>query len=356
MVNEGFDAVAVSSSGEDLEEVRRREGVKTIAVEMERSISPLKDLRSLFKLIGVFKKEKPQIVHSITPKAGLLSMLAGWICGVPFRIHTFTGLVFPTSKGLKRWILMQTDRITCLCATHVIPEGNGVKNDLIRNKITGKPLDILGHGSLKGIDLSYFDPRLPEVRERAELIKKKDVFTFIFIGRLSAEKGVKELLGAFKTLNSEIPETRLLLIGWEEYDSKELEAYVSQIITGNESIEFAGFQKDVRPWMLASQVLILPSYREGFPNSVLEAGAMGIPVIATDINGANEIVKDGENGLLIPPRNEDALFESMKTMVRKERLRKKMAENARSMVADKFDQTFVRKAMMDYYRNLMVER
>lgn len=352
MSDEGFEAVAVSSSGKDLEEVRIREGVKTIPVEMERSISPLKDLKSLFRLIAVLKKEKPQIIHSITPKAGLLSMMAGWICKVPFRIHTFTGLVFPTSKGLKRRILILTDRITCLCATHVIPEGEGVKNDLVRNKITKKPLTVLGNGSIRGVDIEYFDPQLPDLIKRAELLKKKGVFTFIFIGRLSSEKGIRELLGAFRTLNKEIPATRLLLIGWEEYDSKELKDYVSQTIADTRSIEFIGFQEDVRPWLLASQALVLPSYREGFPNSVLEAAAMGIPAVATDINGSNEIIRHGVNGLLLPPRDEDALFEAMKTMVQNEGLREKMTENARPLVAGRFNQKLVRKAMMDYYRNL----
>lgn len=352
MSDEGFEAVAVSSSGKDLEEVRIREGVKTIPVEMERSISPLKDLKSLFHLIAVLKKEKPLIIHSITPKAGLLSMMAGWICKVPFRIHTFTGLVFPTSKGLKRRILILTDRITCLCATHVIPEGEGVKNDLVRNKITEKPLTVLGNGSIRGVDIEYFDPQLPDLIKRAGLLKKKGVFTFIFIGRLSSEKGIRELLGAFRTLNKEIPATRLLLIGWEEYDSKELKDYVSQTIADTRSIEFIGFQEDVRPWLLASQALVLPSYREGFPNSVLEAAAMGIPAVATDINGSNEIIKHGVNGLLLPPRDEDALFEAMKTMVQNEGLREKMAENARPLVAGRFNQKLVRKAMMDYYRNL----
>lgn len=356
LANEGFDVVAVSSSGKDLEEVGKREGVKTIPVEMERNISPLKDLRALFKLIGIFVNEKPQIVHSITPKAGLLSMIAGWICRVPYRIHTFTGLVFPTSTGLKRRILMQTDRLTCLCATHVIPEGIGVKNDLVMNKITRKPMHVLANGSIKGVDLLYFDPKLPDVIERANAIRKSDVFTFIFIGRLSCEKGILELLGAFKALNRQIPETRLLLLGWEEYDSKKHAASIKKMISETDSVEFVGFREDVRPWLLASQALVLPSYREGFPNSILEAGAMSLPVVATDINGVNEIVKDKVNGLLVPPRNENALFEAMKRMVRNEGLRKIMSQNARPLIAERFDRTFVRNAMIDYYRNLNAER
>ena len=148
MLSETYEVVAVSSPGQNLDEVARREGVRTVAVPMERHIAPLKDLVSLFRLIRLFRKEKPWMVHSITPKAGLLAMMAACICGVPVRIHMFTGLVFPTSKGLKRRILMTTDRLTCACATLVNPEGQGVKRDLERFHITSKPMRIIGNGRL----------------------------------------------------------------------------------------------------------------------------------------------------------------------------------------------------------------
>lgn len=169
---EGYEVVAVSSPDAELEEIASREGVKTYGVRMERHISPLKDLKSLWRLIKVFRKEKPDMVHSITPKAGLLSMMAAWICRVPVRLHTFTGLVFPTTTGLKQKILIFTDRLTCACATHISPEGEGVKNDLINYKITKKPLKVLGYGNVRGIDLSHYNPDIPEVREEADKIRK----------------------------------------------------------------------------------------------------------------------------------------------------------------------------------------
>ena len=181
---EGYEVVAVSSPGEQLDEISRREGVKTVAVPMERRISPLNDLKSLWRLIRVFRKEKPAIVHSITPKAGLLSMMAAWVARVPVRLHTFTGLVFPTATGLTQKILILTDRITCACATHIVPEGEGVKNDLINYRITRKPLKVLGHGNIRGIDLDYYNPELPEVQADAAKIRKPGVFTFVFVGRL----------------------------------------------------------------------------------------------------------------------------------------------------------------------------
>ena len=155
-LSEKYEVVALSSPGEPLERVREREGVRTIAVPMERHISLWKDLVSLIRMVWVFMIERPTMVHSMTPKAGLICMMAGWLTRVPVRVHTFTGLVWPTSTGMKRKILMFTDRLTCACATHIIPEGEGVKNDLINGGITKKPLRVLGYGSCKGIDLEYF--------------------------------------------------------------------------------------------------------------------------------------------------------------------------------------------------------
>ena len=156
LVDEGYEVVAVSSPGDDLTRFGEQEGVRTIAVPMERRISPMKDLKSLWRMWRVLRRERPDMVHSMTPKAGLVTMLAGWLARVPVRIHTFTGLVFPTSTGLKRRLLMATDWLTCACATHVIPEGEGVKADLLNHGITHKPLKVLGYGNIKGVDLDHW--------------------------------------------------------------------------------------------------------------------------------------------------------------------------------------------------------
>ena len=143
-LSQQYEVVAISSPGESLDEVGRREGVRTIAVPMQRHISLWNDLKSLWRMWRVLRKERPDMIHSMTPKAGLISMMAGWLVGVPVRIHTFTGLVWPTATGLKRRILMATDWLTCACATHIIPEGEGVKNDLLNHNITHKPIKVLG--------------------------------------------------------------------------------------------------------------------------------------------------------------------------------------------------------------------
>lgn len=350
---EGYEVVALSSPGEALDEIREREKVRTIAVAMQRHISPVNDLRSLWKLIRTFRREKPDMVHSMTPKAGLLCMMAAWICHVPVRIHTFTGLVFPTSTGLKRKILMATDWLTCACATHVIPEGEGVKNDLVTNRITRKPLRVLGYGNVRGIDLNRFDPENPEVIKSAEIIRREEVLTFIFIGRLVGDKGIPELVKAFCRLNKELPDTRLLLVGREEPQLDPLDNNTLKEISDNPAIEAVGQKSDVRPWLLASDIFILPSHREGFPNVVIEAGAMGLPSIVTDINGSREIIHNGENGLIVPSKNADALYEAMKELAETPEGIRAMAANARPMIASRFEQSFVRQCLKDYYKEIL---
>ena len=190
-----YEVVLLSSPGHELDEAEEEYGVRGIRVPMERHISFGHDFVSLCRLIYVFMREKPAMVHSMTPKAGLLCMIAAWMTRVPVRVHTFTGLVFPTTTGLKRKILMLTDRLTCTCATHVIPEGEGVKNDLLNNGITKKPMKVLGYGNVRGIDMVRFDRR-PEVMELAGEIRKNDVFTFVFVGRIVKDKGIDELCQA----------------------------------------------------------------------------------------------------------------------------------------------------------------
>lgn len=341
---EGYDVVALSSPDADLKELGEREGVRTIGVAMERRVSPLKDLLSLIKLVSVMKKERPDMVHSMTPKAGLLCMMAARMANVPVRVHTFTGLVWPTASGLSRKILMMTDKITCACATHVVPEGEGVKHDLQRC-ITRKPLKVLGYGNVKGVDLDYWKRQSVDVDSLW--------FTFVFVGRIVREKGIDELVSAFVRLNQQFPDTRLLLVGPYEENLDPISPETKQLIDTCERIEAVGSQKDVRSFYEQSDVLVFPSYREGFPNVVIEAGAMDLPSIVTDINGSREIIENGKNGLIVPPRDEQALYEAMKWMVEHPDARERMAMNARPMVASRYEQGFVRQCLKDYYKKIL---
>ena len=353
-LSEKYEVVALSSPGPELPVIEAREGVRTIKVPMERHISLVKDIQALIKMIGVFSKEKPTMVHSMTPKAGLLCMIAGWLTKVPVRVHTFTGLVWPTEKGLKRCILMLTDRLTCACATHIIPEGEGVKNDLIAGKITHKPLKVLGYGNVKGVDMEKC-ARRPEVMEIAERLRKEESFTFLYVGRVVRDKGINELCSAFERLHNDYPKTRLILVGPYEDALDPISEESRKIIDENEAIEAVGAKSgdDLFAYYAAANCFVMPSYREGFPNTVLEAGAMGLPSIVTDINGSREIIVEGENGVIVPSQNAEALYEAMLNMVKNKEDRERMAGNARKMIADRFEQGFVRKCLYDFYDEIL---
>lgn len=349
MLNEEYEVVAVSSPGEDLEAVAEREGVRTVELPMERRISLFKDIRSLWAMIKLIRKEKPWMVYSLTPKAGLVTMIAGKLCGVPVRVHMFTGLVFPTATGLKRQILMFTDRLTCFCATVVNPEGEGVKRDLERYHISSKPLTIIGNGNINGLDMEFYD-RTPEVLGKAKTYQKEGTTTYCFVGRIVGDKGINELVSAFKRLHAEHPATRLLLVGPFEDNLDPVSEETRNTIESLSAIEAVGWQSDVRPFLAASDVFVFPSYREGFPNVVMQAGALGLPSIVTDINGSNEIVRNGENGVIIPSKDEEALYQTLKDTLENPDKWKTIAANARESIARRYEQQMLWKEIKKFYK------
>ena len=343
-----YDVIAVSSPGEALDEVHNREGVRVIAVPMERHISLVNDLKSLWKMWRVMRQERPDMVHSMTPKAGLICMMSAWLARVPRRVHTFTGLVWPTSTGLKRRILMATDWLTCACATHIIPEGEGVKNDLLNHRITRKPIKVLGHGNVRGIDLSSYNPdEFPKTEQNKG-------FTFVFVGRIVRDKGINELVAAFDRLYREHPgDVRLILVGPREDNLDPVLPATLDRINRGDGIEAVGRQSDVKPFYANADALVFPSYREGFPNVVIEAGAMGLPSIVTDINGSREIIINGENGVIIQPRDEEALYQAMKNFVEHPDLVARLAAKARPLIASRYEQGYVRQCLYNYYHEIL---
>lgn len=351
-----YDVIALSSPGKEMREIAEREVVRTIEVPMERHISLTKDLKSLFSVIKVFRKEKPDMVHSMTPKAGLLCMIAGWITRVPVRVHTFTGLVFPTETGMKRNILMLTDKLTCACATHIIPEGEGVKDDLLSYKITKKPLKVLGYGNVRGVDMNFYSRRSEVVRIVDEQnLRDKSKFTFLFVGRIVRDKGINELVSAFNSLQQNYKNLRLFLVGRFEDNLDPISDSCRNIIHNHSSIMYVGSKtgNELLAYYFASDCFVLPSYREGFPNTVLEAGAMGLPSIVTDINGSREIIKNGKNGLIIPSKNVEALYNAMEHIILDKDATTLMASNARPMIGARFEQSFVRKCLYDFYDEVL---
>ncbi|OJX30076.1 MAG: glycosyltransferase family 1 protein [Chryseobacterium sp. 36-9] len=351
-LNRYFEITAVSGSGIDLEEVQKREDVNIHVIDMQRQISPFKDLVSLIKLYTYFRKVKPELIHSITPKAGLLSMLAGKLAGVPVRIHTFTGLVFPYKTGIMQKLLITMDKLLCYCATDIFPEGKGVMNDLIKFNITDKPLKIIANGNVNGIDLDFFDPDVISYSEKQTLKTalsiKEDDFVFLFVGRLVRDKGINELVRAFNQLNSEVDNIKLLLVGPFEEELDPILPETKRSIEENSNIISVGFQKDVRPYFAISDIFVFPSYREGFPNVVLQSLAMNVPAIVTDISGSNEIINKHINGMIVDVKNELQLLEAMCEIYKNPAFLEKLIKNSRISV-QKFGNKLVWEEIKELY-------
>jgi glycosyltransferase involved in cell wall biosynthesis len=359
-----FEVFCVSSGPvKDLEEVAKREGVKVQEVKMTRQITPFKDLKSVWKLYKLFKKEKPVIVHTHTPKAGIVGMLAANLAGVPIRLHTVAGLPLMEAQGLKRFVLDTVEKLTYSFATKVYPNSKGLEEFILSHRFTNKSkVKMIGNGSSNGIDTTFFNPSLYTKNSKQELraqlgISKED-FVFVFVGRLVSDKGVNELVNAFKGLTSQLVNQsthyKLLLVGPLETELDPLQDQTLNEIESNLTIITTGFQPDVRPYFAISNALVFPSYREGFPNVVMQAGAMGLPSIVTDINGCNEIIEDGKNGLIIPPKNTKALQEKMLRLVEDEQLYKHLASNSREMITSRYEQKLVWEALLEEYKRLLV--
>ena len=362
MASNGFDVKGVSSEGEELKEVRENEGIVMEAINMSRKITPFQDLKSLWEMWNFLRKEKPQIVHTHTPKAGIIGMLAARLAGVPHRLHTVAGLPLMEAMGIKRKILNFVERLTYSSATRVYPNSKGLYNFILQNNFTqSNKLKIIANGSSNGINTTFFSPaqvsEIEKITLREKLNIQPDDFVFVFVGRIVSDKGINELIKAFSELqtakNNELTGIKLLLVGDLESDLDPLNPETLAEINQNKDIISVGFQQDVRPFFAISDALAFPSYREGFPNVVMQAGAMGLPSIVSDINGCNEIIVEGENGLIIPPKNVEKLKEKMLTLAKDKNLYTKLKENSRRMIENRYEQSVVWKALLEEYEGLL---
>lgn len=354
-LNNHYEVIGLSADTGLLHKVENREGIRVIELAMRRDISLSRDLLCLWHMIRIFKREKPFIVHANTPKGSLLAMMAALVTRVPHRIYTVTGLRYQGSKGLGRALLMNMERLTCLCANKVIPEGEGVRKTLIADKITGKPLKVIHNGNINGINTSYFSTEIPDMKReetRSRLGIEDDEFAFVFIGRIVKDKGMDELAEAMKRLSHKNKKCRLILVGWYEKEGQGMTEEHDNFFRNSDSVSYVGFKKDVRPYLAAADALVFPSYREGFPRVVLEAGAMGLPSIVTDINGCNEIIVEGQNGVIIPPRDVESLYTAMLRFVDNREETEAMAANARRMIQERYEHQDVMKALLEMYQGL----
>ena len=384
-LNQYFEVVGVAKDTGVLKEIIEREGIRVVDAPLERPISLVKDIKGLWFLYRLFRKEKPWCVHANTPKGSLLAMIAAWFACVPHRVYTVTGLRYQGAHGMLRTILKTMERLSCLFATNVIPEGQGVLQCLKRDNITKKSLQVIHYGNINGKDTEFFsrdntiqtaslkiaDKQIilrnlseKEARSlvRSELGFSNNDFIFVFIGRLVNDKGLGELADALRKLEDEKLEIKLLLIGEIDGEDDALAKDKLNYLMQSKNVKYIGVQSDIRPYLMASDVLVFPSYREGFPNVPLEAGALGLPAIVTNINGSNEIIEDGVNGKIIqaPLDNKGVrvnditieLYTMMKWFYYHPEEVKRMGENARPIICERYEQHNVWKALLEYYKQL----
>ncbi len=335
VLKKSFNVEVLSSEGSHLDSICESEDIKGHVVNMKREVSLLNDLKSLMRITRVLRKTKPDVIHGSTPKAGFLTMLGGWLVGVKTRIYYLHGLRYDGLTGRRKSFLQRMEKLTCFFATDIYAVSFGVKESLLQDKITNKDIQVIGNGSVNGINAEYYR------RDHGDLIEDNQYddsnFVFGFVGRLVRDKGINELVECFLNINNKHANTRLLLVGdFESLDP--VSKTVKEEIENNPNIYFAGFQSDIRPWLKKMSVFVFPSYREGFGVSLMEALAMQVPAISSNIIGCNEIIEDRKNGLLIEPRNASSLCESMNELYTNKSLYQELRENARDSVIAKYEQ------------------
>lgn len=358
MQENGFDVLMVSSDGPELKAVLEREGCRHTIVPMTRRMSPFQDIVCLWKLYRLFRKEKPDIVHSHTPKAGLLAMLAAKMAGVKFRIHTIAGLRFVTTKGMSRRILIFMEKLTGLAANHVWPNSQSMKSYIETNKLVNpKKLEVIGYGSSNGVNLKRYSKAV--LKEELLLAAKEktnydpSLFYFLAVGRIVHDKGMDELLGAFIRVHQQYPQTRLILVGAFEDEVDPVSAETRQLMQTHPAVIMAGWSNAVEYYMVLANVLVHPSHREGFPNVLMQAGAMGCPVICSAIDGNIDIVKHQETGLLFTVRNEEELYQQMVRAVSQPEALTQFAQQLHMQVKTYYDQQVVHDLLRSRYLQLL---
>jgi len=351
----GFDPILISSPGQQLEHIAEKAGVKHAAISMIREISPLSDLRSLWRLYQFMRQARPTITNVGTPKAGLLGGLAAWLSGVPCRLYTLHGLRLETTVGWKRTLLRWTERLACSCADRVICVSPSVRRRAIElNVVSAEKTAIMGSGSSCGVDVQRFSPQVVNSANRLaeHLGIPSSVPVIGFVGRFTRDKGIPELVAAFGQLRQAWPELRLLLVGDFE-DGDPVPPRIRYQIETDSHIIRTGFVTDAAPYYGLMEVLALPTYREGFPVVSIEAQACGVPVVTTTATGAIDSIVDGVTGFLVAVGNVQALAARIDQLLRDPQLRARMGQRGRTLVVREFRQEVVGQALLEEYRQML---
>lgn len=348
----GFRVTLVCSPGELLDCTAAREGVNAIELEMRRDIALVADLVAFVRLWRLLRRLKPDMTEFSTPKAGLLGTVAARLCGVPRRIYMLRGLKMETCTGLKRLLLLAAERMAAACAHDVLCNSESLRTRALELGIAPEAkLHLLGEGSTNGVNVERFSPGPSDMRIRMGI--PSDARVMGFVGRLTRDKGLPELLDAFDLILKAVPETHLLLVGWFDLAEDALGDSWRFRIQKHPRIHFTGFVRDTAPYYRAMDVMVLPTWREGFPNAVLEAQATGIPVVTTLCTGSRDSVVPEVTGMLVPPGYPVAIYEAVLGLFNNEERRLRMGKAARDWVLEHYEDRRVLGLTHTYYKSLL---
>lgn len=356
----GYEPILVSSPGEQLERIALNSGVCYAAIPMEREITPLCDLVSLWRLYRIMRRVRPVLTDVGTPKVGLLGGVAAWLSGVPCRIYTLRGLRLETTKGLKRILLTVTERIACACAHRVICVSQSLRQRAIElGLVSAEKAVVLGSGTCRGVDVRRFSPEIRDSVTKRQLAQSLAIPPGApvvgFVGRLTRDKGIPELFTAFSHLRRKWPSLRLLLVGDFE-DGDPVAPSIRQQIETDPNVVRAGFVADTAPYFALMDLFVLPSHREGFPLTPLEAQACEVSVVTTTATGAMDSVVDGETGFLVPAGDWEALAARIHELLRDSELRSRMGRKGRERVVREFRREVVERDLLEEYERLFRSR
>jgi glycosyltransferase involved in cell wall biosynthesis len=348
----GFRVTLVSSPSALLTHTAAQEGVESVAIPMRREIAPFADFMSLLRLCWLLYRLKPDMTEFSTPKAGLLGSMAAMLCGVPSRVYCLRGLKLETSTGLKRRILLAAERLASACSHVVLCNSDSLRNQALALRMAPEAkLRLLGSGSSNGVDVERFSPGPGSLRARLGL--PPDAPVVGFVGRLTRDKGLPELVEAFDAILAARPQAHLLLVGWFDASEDALDRGLRSRIKNHPHIHMTGYVADTAPYYRAMDVMVLPTWREGFPNVVLEAAASGIPVVTTLCTGSRDSVVPEVTGLLIPPGYPVAIFEAVLQLLRNPERRSRMGEAARAWVLENYVNGRVLGLTVRCYKSLL---